>query len=168
MNNPNASVEPEVVRAGVGVIVCKNQKVLIGKRANSHGEGMWAFPGGHIEPSDNSLKDCAQREVLEETGITCHVYSPDKYREDLFTTFDILSDDRKKIYVTCYLVADYLLGGYEINEPDTILPLEPLKCSTWKWVTLEELAKIVQSEQAKSWIPVEKVIYYLKNLWSLK
>jgi len=55
-------------KVGVGIIVIKDNKVLLGKRKNSHGEGSWCFPGGHLEFNE-SLENCAKREVLEETGI---------------------------------------------------------------------------------------------------
>lgn len=161
--------EEIVVKAGVGVIVCRDQKVLIGKRLGSHGAGVWAFPGGHIDSTDKSLKACGEREVFEETGITCHVFSPDKYRDDLFTTFDILSEDRKKMYVTCYLVADYLIGGELKDASDAcgiIKPREPDKCEGWHWVSLEELADLIRDEKQKTWIPVNQVIYYLTEMWN--
>lgn len=159
-----------VVKAGVGVIVCKGKKVLIGKRKGSHGEGLWAFPGGHIDPTDPSLKACGEREVYEEVGITCNVFAPDHYRQDLFTTFDILSEDKTKLYVTVYLVADYLLGGTSIITGDevAIKPLEPDKCESWHWITLDELAKRVSTEKAKTWIPVNQVVYYLSQMWGLE
>jgi 8-oxo-dGTP diphosphatase len=34
-------------KVGVGVCIVKDNKVLLGKRKNSHGDGTWAFPGGH-------------------------------------------------------------------------------------------------------------------------
>ena len=55
-------------KVGVGVIIIKDGKVLLGKRKNAHGEGSWSFPGGHLEFNEE-LFDCAKREVLEETGI---------------------------------------------------------------------------------------------------
>ncbi|HOF50487.1 MAG TPA: hypothetical protein PLH22_02295 [Candidatus Colwellbacteria bacterium] len=33
-------------RVGIGVMIFKNGKVLLGKRKGSHGEGEYAFPGG--------------------------------------------------------------------------------------------------------------------------
>jgi len=53
---------------GVGVIIVKDNKVLLGKRKNAHGEGDWAFPGGHLEMNE-TWEDCVKREVMEETGI---------------------------------------------------------------------------------------------------
>ena len=36
-------------RVGIGVIIRKDNKILLGKRKNAHGEGSWCFPGGHLE-----------------------------------------------------------------------------------------------------------------------
>lgn len=165
--------EPQV-KAGVGVIVCNGNRVLIGERTGSHGEGAYAFPGGHLEHSDalkphplGGLGVCAEREVREETGIICRAFSPDHFRYDLFTTFDILSEDGQKVYVTPYIIAEYLQGGTKFMDGDKemVLPLEPKKCKGWQWVTLDELASMVVSDEQKTWIPIHQVLYYLKQLW---
>lgn len=44
---------------GVGVIVRNNDRVLIGRRKNSHGVDTWGFPGGHLEFGE-SVFDCAK------------------------------------------------------------------------------------------------------------
>lgn len=106
------------VKAGVAVIVIKDGKVLVGERCGSHGAGVLAFPGGHLDHDDGSLKRCGEREVFEEIGMIVNVYQPDHYREELFTTFDILSEDGQKVYVTAYLVADYLQGGVTMPGSD--------------------------------------------------
>jgi len=168
MTKKKKEVEPQV-KAGVGVIVVKGQKVLIGERQGSHGAGLYAFPGGHIDPTDATLAHCGEREVLEETGMVCRVFSPDHYRQDLFTTYDILkkSTDGSAIYVTCYLIADYLHGGTlkKKGDEEMIEPLEPKKCKGWRWVSLDELAALVQSEDQRTWIPIHQVLFYLKQLW---
>lgn len=148
------------VKAGVGVIVKKGHKVLVGRRKGSHGAGVYAFPGGHLDHTDTSLAHCGEREVYEETGMLCKVISPDQYREDLFTTFDILSEDGQKIYVTSYLLADHLQGEPVLKEPQ--------KCEGWAWVSLEELASLVQSEDQRAWIPVQQVIFYLNQIWGIE
>ena len=35
-------------RVGVGVVVIKNNRLLLGKRKGAHGAGEWSFAGGHI------------------------------------------------------------------------------------------------------------------------
>lgn len=44
-------------------------KVLLVRRANPPFEGLWAFPGGFLEPEEE-LEVCAARELKEETGIS--------------------------------------------------------------------------------------------------
>ena len=57
-----------VPQVGIGVIILKNNKVLLGKRKNTHGNGHWGFAGGHLEFLE-SPEDCAVRETTEEAGI---------------------------------------------------------------------------------------------------
>jgi len=157
----------KVVKAGVAVIVRKDDMVLVGKRKGAHGSGLWAFPGGHIETTDKSLKTCGEREVLEETGIICNVFSPDKFRQDLFTTFDILSDDGSKQYVTCYLIADYICGGEE-DVVLEVIPKEKDKCEMWYWKTIPELVELLIQEKNSGWIPLNLVVNYLQQLQGVK
>ena len=51
-----------VVRAGVGVIILRDNKILLGRRSNieAHGKGTWCCPGGKIEFEEN-LAGCAKR-----------------------------------------------------------------------------------------------------------
>ena len=83
-------METKIKKPGiaVGVMVVKDGKVLIGKRRNtaSHGPGEYAFTGGKMEPGE-SFKDCANREVFEESGVKfknlkflCVAYT-DKYKD---------------------------------------------------------------------------------------
>ncbi len=55
-------------KVGIGVMILKDGKVLLGKRKGSHGAGQYAFPGGHLEYME-SFEDCARRETREECGI---------------------------------------------------------------------------------------------------
>jgi len=111
------------VRVGVGVILVKDGKVLLGKRKGSHGEGSWAFPGGHLEFGE-SFEECAVREVAEETGVSIKNIRKMIFTNDLFPI-------EEKHYVTCYMKAEYQSGEVRI--------LEPHKCETWEWVAWNEL-----------------------------
>ena len=54
---------------GVGVVVLKGDDVLLIRRGRPPKQGEWSIPGGHQEFGE-TVRDCALREVLEETGIT--------------------------------------------------------------------------------------------------
>lgn len=54
---------------GVAVVVVKKGKILIGEDKRK-GKTVCGVPGGHWE-SKESLKECAIREVQEESGINC-------------------------------------------------------------------------------------------------
>jgi len=60
--------EKERPKIGLGVCILRDNKVLFGKRKNSHGEGSWCFPGGHLDFNE-TWEECARRETIEETGL---------------------------------------------------------------------------------------------------
>jgi len=108
---------------GVAAIVIKDNKVLLGKRKNAHGAGTWAFPGGHLEFNE-SIEECAKREVFEETGIhikniRCGTFTNDIFRKD------------QKHYVTLFVISEYHDGDLELKEPE--------KCEKWDWFFWNEL-----------------------------
>jgi 8-oxo-dGTP diphosphatase len=61
----NAS--PGIIKAA-SACVWRGDTLLLVQRAAPHGRGLWAFPGGKLEPGE-SLLQAAQRELLEETGV---------------------------------------------------------------------------------------------------
>ena len=102
---------------GVAVIVIKDKQVLLGKRKNAHGAGTWAFPGGHLEFNE-SIEDCAVREVFEEAGIRIKNVRNGPYTNDFFVA-------AQKHYVTLFAIADYDSGTPQVKEPH--------KCEKWEW-----------------------------------
>ncbi len=110
-------------KIGVGVCILKDGKVLLGKRLNSHGQGTWAFPGGHLEFGE-TVSECAQREVAEETGIQITNIRRGPYVEDFFLA-------ENKHYITLIIMADWRAG-------DPVV-LEPNKCEQWQWFEWDDL-----------------------------
>jgi len=109
-------------KLGVGVLVLKEGKVLIGERLASHGAGSYSLPGGHMEFGE-SFEDTARRELTEETGLE------DVVINDLIC----VSNDRVygKHFITIGMLADWKSG-----EP---VVMEPLKSANWKWYAPEEI-----------------------------
>ncbi|MFI6833410.1 NUDIX hydrolase [Kribbella sp. NPDC050241] len=57
----------------VGALVYDEQRrLLVVRRANEPGRGLWSIPGGRVEPGENDPAAVA-REVAEETGLTVQV-----------------------------------------------------------------------------------------------
>ena len=59
-------------RIAVGAVLRDAGRVLLGRRANPPSRGLWAVPGGRVEPGE-TLEAAVRREVLEETGLTVRV-----------------------------------------------------------------------------------------------
>jgi len=101
-------------KVGIGVMILKDGKVLLGKRKGSHGEGEYSFPGGHLEHME-SFADCARREIKEECGI--------EVRNIRFQLLYNMKTYAPKHYVHINLLADWRSGEPEVLEPD--------KCERW-------------------------------------
>lgn len=109
-------------KIGIGVMIFKDGKVLLGKRKNSHGEGSYAWPGGKLEYME-SFADCAKRETLEEAGIEI-----DNIR---FLRLMNLKTYAPRHWVDIGLIADWKSGEPCVMEPD--------KCEGWDWYDLDNL-----------------------------
>jgi 8-oxo-dGTP diphosphatase len=105
---------------GVLVILQFNNKILLGKRKGSHGNGEWCFPGGHMELYETP-EECGKRELEEETGINLKHLTP----IDMGYTNDIFYDS-KKHYITIYQL--YNLDNFSLPQLK-----EPDKCYQWQW-----------------------------------
>ena len=108
---------------GVGVLVWKNKKLLLGKRLHKDQSYSWQFPGGHLE-NNESVVECARREVLEETGLQIK-----KLRHLGFT--DKSFEMNQQQYITLFVSAEYKSGKAQVLEPD--------KCEHWQWFDCTDL-----------------------------
>lgn len=132
-------------KIGVGVIIIKDNKVLLGKRMNAHGEGSWCFPGGHLEFNEE-VEDCATREVKEETGISIKNIRKATFTNDIF-------EKEKKHYVTIFVVCDFASGEVTITEPE--------KCERWDWFKWDALPQPL-------FIPIQNLLSQNFNPFALK
>lgn len=129
------------VGVGVGVLVVRDGKVLLGKRTGSHGSGTWSAPGGRLEYGE-SIEDCARRELAEETSLLLGAVELGPYSNDIFPEVG-------EQYVTVFVLARQASGN-----PAN---LEPHKCEGWSWFAWRELPSPlfapVQSLVASGYVP---------------
>lgn len=102
---------------GVGVVVHRDGKILLGRRRASHGAGCWSLPGGHLEFGETP-QACAYREVLEETGLRLSFVQDGPWVNSVF-------EHEQKHYITIFMLADAPDGEPQRREPD--------KCDGWQW-----------------------------------
>jgi len=117
------------VGAGIGVLIIKDGKVLLGKRNDDaekasselRGEGTWTMPGGKIHFGE-TIFQAAKRELFEETGM------------QLISGTIICVNNEKNNYahfVTVGILCEKFEGLPETKEPEEI--------TQWEWFSLEDI-----------------------------
>ncbi len=123
---------------GIGVLLIKDGKVLLGKRNKEPGKNTWSLPGGKLEFGE-TFEACAKREVKEETGLDI---------DDL--EFISLSNDR---FENQHCVTLGFKAGKFFGEPAN----REEEIKDWKWFDLNNLPNNL-------FLPSRKIIEnYLSN-----
>jgi len=122
-------VDEKKIGVGFGVMLLRNNRVLLGRRhedpekASSalKGAGTWTMPGGKLHFGE-TFEDGAKREVMEETGIKLHSAEVIAINNDMVETAH---------FITIGLLANHFEGEPRVMEPDEI--------TEWKWFELDKL-----------------------------
>lgn len=109
-------------RVGVGILVIKKGKILLGKRKGAHGSGFYSPPGGNLEFKE-TVEECTIRELNEETGLTPLSIQLGPWTQDVI--------DDQKHYISLFAIITEFEG-----EPQLV---EPHKCEGWNWYSWDEL-----------------------------
>lgn len=107
----------EAPRPGVGVLLMREGRVLVGQRRSAHGQGTWSVPGGTPDPGESD-ETCAARELYEETGVTG---SDARVVAETLDTFA----DSGVTYRSRFVQMEWRGGVPKA--------LEPAKCEGWEW-----------------------------------
>jgi 8-oxo-dGTP diphosphatase len=128
MHPESSNAYPLKPLVGVGAITIKNEKVLLIKRGVQPSYGLWAIPGGTLKLGE-SMRECAEREMLEETGVAVKAGA-------CVYVFDFIEhDDEGKIkfhFVVVDFAADYISG--EPKGADDALEA--------RWLSAKEIDKL--------------------------
>ena len=123
---------PERPVVGIGAVVVHEGKVLLVKRGAEPSRGLWAVPGGSLELGE-TLQHGAEREILEETGVTIRAREPIY----AFDFFERDGDGRIRFhFVIVDLAADYIRGN--VKGADDALEA--------RWLAPEDLAGLPVSK----------------------
>lgn len=129
----------KIIKVGIGVVIVKNDKVLLGHRVSSSKDtggiykpDSWTCPGGKQEYQETIL-ECAIRETKEETNL-------DVDNLVILGVEDDISDDRH--YITISVLADSFKEELKVMEKD--------KIDKWEWFSLDNLPNNLYSPSKKS------------------
>ncbi|UJR17873.1 hypothetical protein I4U23_004772 [Adineta vaga] len=128
---------------GIGIIVVYPNRypncVLVSQRLTSHGKGGYQLPGGHLEYGE-SFEECAQRELQEETNLSCSSFKLVHVTNTIFSQ----EDGQSKHYVTLFMRTS-------VDDDSALKCMEPHKNSEWtwtKWTDLKTMKLFAPLEQA--------------------
>lgn len=141
------------VGVGFGVMMLKDNKVLLGKRhidpnkadSELHGEGSWTMPGGKLNFHE-SFEDGARREVMEETGIKLNS------AKVICVNNDMVNDAH---FITIGMFSQDFAGEPKVMEPDEI--------TEWKFFELDKLPKPMYFPSAKVLENYKKKMFYIRQ-----
>jgi len=119
---------PDTPRVAVGAVVFNNDCVLLVRRGQPPSEDLWAIPGGSVEIGE-TLQEAAEREILEETGITIRAGKP-------VYTFDAIVRDETGRIRFHYVIVD-LSGNYVSGDPNA-----GDDAVEARWVTAQEMNEL--------------------------
>ncbi|MBY9003883.1 MAG: NUDIX hydrolase [Candidatus Lokiarchaeota archaeon] len=130
---------------GVGILLVRNEKLLLVKRKFDPDAGYWAIPGGHLELGERT-EVAAEREGFEETGFKVKV-------SRLAGIIDkIMYDEEGRIEY------HYVLINYFVEQVDGNIDQAPIPDSD----ALD--AKFVDFNKLKEYNLTESLVELLKHL----
>ena len=133
-------------KVGMGVIVLRGGKILIGERTGNHGAGTSMIPGGHLEFGE-SFEDAAKREVEEETGLK------DLHDLKLVSIGNDIAYDKHYVSIVFTALSD-------VGKP---YDAEPEKCGNWKWLDPSKIPDTIFLPSKKALENWQKGIQYRGN-----
>ncbi len=139
-------MEEKRIKIAIDIILERSGKILLGKRLNAIGAGLYGVPGGHLELGE-SIQAGMERELKEETGIV-----PKKL--DLISIIDQPETFDRSHYIHFLFHCTEFNGEPENKEPD--------RCEGWEWFDINYLPENMFIPH-KDFVPAmisKKLLYY--------
>ncbi len=133
-DKPEGSFPQRPVLA-VGAVVFKDKRVLLVRRGQPPSEDLWAIPGGKVGLGE-TLQAAAEREILEETGVSIRALDP------VYTFDHIERDETGRIrfhYVIVDVRAEYLSGTIRSGDD----------AREARWVSPDEIGNMTVSSRTR-------------------
>ncbi|MBZ5630312.1 MAG: NUDIX hydrolase [Acidobacteriia bacterium] len=90
---------PDRPLVGVGAVIVRDHRVVVVQRSTEPLKGQWSIPGGALEVGE-TLRQCAAREALEETGLRIEAFD----MLDVFDSIYLDPDGRARYH---YVLIDF-------------------------------------------------------------
>ena len=126
---------PDRPLVGVGAVIMNEGKVVIVQRGTEPLKGHWSVPGGALEVGE-TLRECAAREALEETGLVVEA-------GEVLEVFDSIyrqPDGRIQYHYVLIDFACQFISGELRAGGDAVQA---------RWVALEQLTEFQVAETAQ-------------------
>jgi len=145
--------EKKKVGVGFGVMILKDNKLLLGRRHDDpekassllNGAGTWTMPGGKLDFGE-TFENGAKREVLEETGITLDKINVICVNQDMVESAH---------FITIGFFSDAFSGEPKVMEPDEI--------TEWRWFELDNLPSPIYFPSTKVLENYKKKKFYISR-----
>ena len=116
---------PQRPQVGVGVLITKDDQVLLMKHRNAQGDGTWSTVGGHLEYGE-SPQECAVRETREEIGVIITDVTFLAITNEVFEASQL------------HVVTIWMAGRYVSGTPTPLATHEMSALDWFSWDTLPE------------------------------
>ncbi len=126
-----------------GVIILKDNKILMVRETKKECKGKWAFPAGHIEKNE-TIFDGAKRELFEETGCKAEL-------EKVFPIIVHNYNDRS--FVMIHFFANLIESSVNYNKDEI---------EETRWVSIDEI-KNMNKEEFRSYPVIKNIVENLEN-----
>lgn len=126
---------PDRPLVGIGAVIVQGGRAILVQRGTEPLKGQWSIPGGALEIGE-TLRQCAAREALEETGLEVEAGK-------VLEVFDSIYRDADGRIRYHYVLIDFIcrITGGELRAGGDAAQV--------RWITLDEVASFDMAETAR-------------------